>query len=251
MDKQQEKIGYSKVLLTFFFIVLFSEALIYLPIFIFIYLLSFIFPGIKGGIHSVFCMLARILLAVQPGLCCKLGVKLPKTDRKILLIANHRSNLDVFSFLAQVPGLRIVANDKLFKIPFFGLLLKLKRQIHVKGSTWDSLDKCMQQMREGMMNKEPILFFPELKRCEKGTVGTSKFLLAPFNLAISEDALIVPLVVSKTDYIWPKGVVGVNYEHEFKSYSLDSIDSREFKTARDLSKKCKQVLNEALLRDGY
>ena len=243
---------YSKGLLTLFFMVLLFEAIIYLPVFVFIYILSPVHPRIKKVLLPfIFCKLVKILLAVQPGLCCHLGIKLPKTDRKILLIANHRSNLDVFSFLAQVPGLRVVANDKLFKIPLFGLLLKLNRQIHAKGSGWNSLDKCVQEMREGMEKNEPILFFPELTRCEKGAIGTSKFLLAPFNLAISEDALIVPLVVSKTDYVWPKGITGVNYHNEFKSYSLDRIDTREFKTARELAKKCKESINEALLRDGY
>ncbi|MCX6112015.1 MAG: lysophospholipid acyltransferase family protein [Proteobacteria bacterium] len=251
MDKQQAKIRYSKGLLTLFFMVLFVEYVGYLLVFVFIYILSLIYPGIKKALPVFFCKLVNILIAVQPGLCCELGIKLPKTNRKTLLIANHRSNLDVFSFLAQVPGLRIVANDKLFRIPLFGFLLKINRQIHAKGSGWDSLNQCMKEMRDGMEKREPVLFFPELTRCAKGFVGTSKFLLAPFSLAISEDALIVPLVVSKTDCVWPKGTIGFSYRNKFKSYSLDCIDSREFKTARELAKKCKEAISEALLRDGY
>ena len=251
MNKQKDNAKYSKGLLSLFFVCILLGYITYSVISVFMYPFSLIYPPAKKALPHLFCKLVKIVFLIQPGCKFKFNINLPKTDRNFLLVANHRSNLDVVAFLAQIPGLRVVANDKLFKVPVFGLLMKLKKQIHVKGSAFDSLNNCLTEMRCGMRKKEPILFFPELTRCNKGAVGTSKFLLTPFNLAISEDALIIPLVVNGTDCVWPKGTVGLNYTSKFESYSLDHLDSRNFKTAKELSEKCKNVINEALLRDEY
>lgn len=200
--------------------------------------------------HACFRFGVVMVFKAQPWLRATFKVNVPKTSRSLLFVSNHRSHLDVYTYLAQIPGLRIVARASLFKVPGLGLAMRLMRNIPLARHDYDSLDNCIATVRRGMKNGDSILLFPELTRCEKGTTGTNKFITLPFIIAKQENALVVPLVVSGTDDIWPKGITGFNRHKAFKSVSLAPVDAMNFSSAKELKEAVQDQINKALLDAG-
>lgn len=77
--------------------------------------------------------------------------------------------------------------------------------------------------------------------------GTNKFISLPFIVAKQMDALIIPLVVTGTDKVWPKGTLSLTYGQRASIYSLPPIDSREYKTAHELKTETRKRINTALM----
>lgn len=192
----------------------------------------------------------KCLLFIQPWLKIKRDVKLPKYDRPIVLISNHRSHLDVFYFLSAVPNIRVLAKKSFFKIPFFGLGLKLLRLIPIVNDDFDVYRKALKTAKDVLLNlNDPVIFFPEMTRCEEGFKGLGKFSLAPFQVAFETKATVVPFVILGNDKAWPKGTFGGRFRRPTLLKSLPHVEASDFKSARALQKFVRIEMEEALNKD--
>jgi len=143
---------------------------------------------------GVWCM-----MAMQPWL--RSNIELPRDLRGKLLIANHRSHLDVFLFLANVHGVRVIAKDMLFRVPFLGFVMKMGHQIPVIRGNMDSYLKSLATARDYLREGETVLIFPEMTR---GFSGLQEFRLAPFKMAKEAGVEILPIVIEGSEKIWPR-----------------------------------------------
>jgi 1-acyl-sn-glycerol-3-phosphate acyltransferase len=170
-----------------------------------------------------------LLLRLQPWLT--LHGKLPADLKGKLLIANHRSHLDVFLFLAQVPGVRILAKDSLFKIPFLGTMMSLSRQIPVTRGNMNSYMASLETVKHYLSEKETVLIFPEMTR---SLSGLQEFRLAPFKMAKDAGASIVPIAISGSEKLWPSGRFKLN-SGSVTLTSLPEVKAAEFSKSEELS----------------
>ncbi|MBF0316027.1 MAG: 1-acyl-sn-glycerol-3-phosphate acyltransferase [Oligoflexia bacterium] len=196
--------------------------------------------------YSLQCYGIKNLLKAQPWLTHVPQINIPDTDRKVILVSNHRSHLDVFFYLSQIKRLRVVAKVELFKAPILGHAMRIIHQIPIEKGNMESFQKASEIMTEGMRESDRVLFFPELTRSEPRLRDTRKFSLIPFTLAIKENALVIPLVAWNTDSLWPKGKIGISYKKTFKMFSLPPIDSCNFTSANSLKQYVQERINEAL-----
>lgn len=125
-----------------------------------------------------------------------------------LFMSNHRSVFDIFAlFVATEHPLRMVAKRILFFIPIFGWSLWMCGFIPINRSNRESairsLDRAARRIRAGIS----ILVFPEGTRGEGS--GLLPFKKGGFMLALKAEAPIVPVVVSGTETIMPKGSMTV------------------------------------------
>lgn len=197
---------------------------------------------------SIAQWMAHLILDLQPWLKYSAKINLPITRRKIILVSNHRSNLDVFILFGNIPRLRVVAKQMLFNLPILGIGMKALNQIPLNKKNWALVPRAIEKMRAGMCAGDHILFFPEMTRCQWGMEKTNKFVEIPFTVAKKENALVVPLVIINTDNAWPKKSIGISYRAPCEVISLDPIDSNNYDKPHELKCEVQRLIDEALLQ---
>jgi 1-acyl-sn-glycerol-3-phosphate acyltransferase len=121
-------------------------------------------------------------------------------------LSNHQSNLDVLSVITTIPTpFRFVAKQFLFYIPIFGQAMWLMGMIPIdrarRGRAIRSLEKAAARIRGGM----PVFFFPEGTRSRDGRL--LPFKKGAFVIAVRAGVPVIPVVVSGTAALLPKGSI--------------------------------------------
>ncbi len=203
-------------------------------------------------IHGVYMMyVIRFYQAIQPWKSRNIKINIPKElhHKKIVLISNHKSYLDVFIYLTQFRNLRVAASNKLFKLPIFGTILKLFRQIPFKKGDIKNFAESIELARQGIRDGDRILFFPELTRSEFGTPNTNKFYSFPFRLAVEEEAYIIPLVIKGSDHSWPKGKFEMDFRAPLSIKSLDAVHTKDFSSLSSLMNNIQGAIDSELVNE--
>ncbi len=137
------------------------------------------------------------------------GLENIQKGESYIVIANHQSHMDIPILLAHLPlPLRIIAKKELFRIPLFGWgmaaagILKIDRSNRKKSI--ETLNKAEKIMRE---NNLAILAFPEGTRSRNGNL--QPFKKGPFILAINTKLPLLPVSVSGTYGILPRGKIRI------------------------------------------
>lgn len=189
------------------------------------------------------------LMWVQPWLRAEVQMSLP--DRGgYLTVSNHRSHLDMFFILANIPNVRAVTKHSLFSIPFLSLFLRAMKMIPVVRGNADSYLQAMQTVKSASAAFDPVHIFPEMTRCSPYAKGTSEFQLMPFRVAQESKIMIVPLVFVGTDGVWPKGFFGLRPGRAVLVKSLPPIDPSHFANAAALRDETRLRIDEELSRYG-
>ena len=208
------------------------------------YLLGRVFRPARNLADRILLRGVQVLMAVQPWYSAK--IEIPRLPGRVLVVSNHRSHLDVFLLLSRIPGLRIVAKQSLFGIPFLGFMMRMMEQIPVTSGSLDGFYGAMEIVRAKLRAGETVHVFPELTRCEPGYDGVRNFSLLPFQIAIQEKARVLPVMVKGTDSVWGKGELGIHFRRSIAVKALDLIDAQEFKTAQDLKTAVQSRIERAL-----
>jgi 1-acyl-sn-glycerol-3-phosphate acyltransferase len=192
---------------------------------------------------------SAFLMKHQPWYRPNVSINLPKIIPKkgMLLISNHRSILDVFILLGNIPGIKFLAKSSLFKVPFLGIIMRTSNQISVPKGDVNSYLKAMNQIRNRLRKGEIIHIFPEMTRCPLNFVGVQKFSMAPFQVAFSEKVSILPIAISGTDQAWPKGVMGIFFRKPIKVSTLDILNSENYTHPRELRDEVQKRIESAIL----
>jgi 1-acyl-sn-glycerol-3-phosphate acyltransferase len=216
-----------------------------LSLFIVAFLL-FPFPRLSEKVRHlaeyVQCLSIRFLLSIQPWLNCETNLP-PITGfydhfgqtRKILFVANHRSNLDTFLLISFIPGLRGLAKRSLFYNFFFGIFMLIAGFIPVDKGSPESFLLGLNALRDKLLRKNrPVLIFPENTRCEKGYQSVRKMSAAVFGIAIESQALVVPLVIENTDRLMGRGDFLLNPFEPVKITMLPAIEASRYVNSKIL-----------------
>ena len=122
----------------------------------------------------------------------------------VVYACNHVSMFDIWALAAALPGsVRFVAKAELARIPFFGAAMVRAGHVsierEVKTLAVDAYKRAAETVRSGIST----VVFPEGTRSRTGEL--LPFKNAPFGLAIAAEAPLVPLYISGTFGILPKG----------------------------------------------
>ena len=164
-----------------------------------------------------------------------------------IIISNHRSHLDVFYYLSLVPNIRVLTKKKFFDIPFFGLGLKLLKMIPVQNNDFKVYREALNTSRSVLLEEnDPVLFFPEMTRCEEGFKGMAKFSLNSFQIAKETKATVIPCIVLGTDHSWPKSSFEGHFRKPSFIKSLTPLEAEDFSSARTLQKAVRAQMEETI-----
>ena len=183
---------------------------------------------------------ARVTFLLQPWFYIDSQIKLPQ-DRPALIIANHRSILDVFLILASSLKLKVIAKSALFKVPLLGFGMKRTGQIRINKNDTSSYLQAMKAGEDALRAGHSVLAFPEGTRAQANQLGTLPFQLAPFAMAKKAGAIIVPVSIEGTERVWPKSQLGMDPLNAIHLQSHSWIDSNDFETAAANSEMLRKV----------
>lgn len=197
------------------------------------------------------CFSIRFLLRIQPWLRCRTNFQKiygffdRYQTRKVIFVANHRSNLDTFLLISLIPGLRGLAKSSLFYNIFFAPIMFLAGFIPAKKGDLNHFRDGLKKLKTKVLERNrPVLIFPETTRCEKRFSSIGKFSRATFDLALDSKALVVPIYISDTDLIMGRGDLFVNPFHPVQLTMLDPIDPQNFNSASELTLHVWKVLSK-------
>jgi len=125
-------------------------------------------------------------------------------DRPYIFAANHQSQFDIFALQGYFPfDFRWLAKKELFRYPVFGPAMRKAGNIPVdrarSRAAIKSLDEAAQRIRAGAS----VIIFPEGTRSPDGRL--QPFKGGAMVLAIKAGVEVVPLAISGTHAILPKG----------------------------------------------
>jgi 1-acyl-sn-glycerol-3-phosphate acyltransferase len=121
-------------------------------------------------------------------------------DKPYIFVCNHRSATDAFLIGILPHELVQIVNMWPFKLPVLGPYARFSGYLNIRIMPPDQFrEKALQLLQEGVS----IVFFPEGTRSMTGTMGA--FHGAAFRLAIESHVPIVPLCISGSEQVMPKG----------------------------------------------
>jgi 1-acyl-sn-glycerol-3-phosphate acyltransferase len=137
------------------------------------------------------------------------GLENVEPDESYILIANHQSHMDipVLTWGLPIPQ-RIIAKKELFKIPFLGWGMKAVGMLSIDRSNRKQSFETLKEAEEIIKTyRLSILAFPEGTRSDDGNIHP--FKKGPFVLAINTGLPLLPVSVSGTRKIIPKGKISL------------------------------------------
>ena len=123
--------------------------------------------------------------------------------RSYVVIANHQSMGDIVMLYKTHRQFKWVAKDKLFAVPVFGWCMSAMKYIKLARGEFGSIKEVYQEAAYWLENDISVLFFPEGTRSPTGEL--SQFKNGAFKLALKEKRPVLPVVISGTRNILPKG----------------------------------------------
>ena len=157
--------------------------------------------------HKCAQLWARLILGTS-GVRIKLvGAALPPVDQSCVFVTNHSSFYDTpIVFTALPRQLRIMAKAALGYVPFLGWhLLRSGHVLVDRKNPGASIFKRMQRMAKSGAS---LVVFPEGSRTIDGQV--QKFKAGMFLLAIENGLPVVPISISGSRVVMPKGRFAVS-----------------------------------------
>ena len=132
------------------------------------------------------------------------GLKNLDTDVPHIYMTNHQSFFDIFALLACLPvNFKFILKQELMNLPVFGPATRRAGYIGIERGDPRKAVKSMNLAAERIRNGASVLIFPEGTRSPDGRLG--KFKKGGFSLAIKSGCDIVPVAISDSYRIAPKG----------------------------------------------
>jgi len=132
------------------------------------------------------------------------GIDNLKIDGSVILMPNHQSNFDIPVLLGCLPvQFRWLAKAELFTIPIFGRGMRGCGYISIDRSNRKSAFRSLAEAAQKIRNGVSVLIFPEGTRSRDGEI--QPFKKGGFVLSVDAGVVIIPIVISGTRRVMPKG----------------------------------------------
>ncbi len=127
-----------------------------------------------------------------------------------MIIANHKSFLDIYAiFSCRALHCLFVAKRELTKIPFFGLALQRSGSIIIdRGNRKQAISRLKAQGKVLRSRETSIVLFAEGTRIP-ASIRLGKFKKGGFMLASQLDLPILPLTITNSGNLQPKGKIAI------------------------------------------
>ena len=154
--------------------------------------------------HRLASMWGRSLVAMAPGTKVKLtGLQHLPAGRSVIFMANHQSYVDVPSLFFVPAQFKWMADVDLFRIPVFGWAMAMAGYVSVRRGDGREAVRSLQKAERLLKQGISVFVFPEGTRSHTGVLG--RFQSGGFRLAAKTGTPIIPVVVTGTRHLLPRG----------------------------------------------
>ncbi len=137
------------------------------------------------------------------------GLEHVDPTQPLIFMSNHQSVIDIAAIMLTLPvSIRFVAKRELTRIPFFGWALANSGNVLIDRGDRDQAVRSLERGAEQIRSGTSVIVFPEGTRSQKGTLGD--FKSGGFYLALEARVPIVPVTVSGSHRITPKGTLRID-----------------------------------------
>ena len=167
-----------------------------------------------------------------------------KKEDSYVIIANHQSLEDIIVMYRLGKPFRWVSKAEVFRIPVFGWLMNLSRDIKLKRTSKASIKKMLIDGEKALNLGCTLFIFPEGTRSKTGKMGN--FKEGAFKLAQQSKKSIIPVIIYGTndDLLSKLGIFKGNHNVTLKV--LNEIPYSDFKDidTSELSKQVKGIMEK-------
>jgi 1-acyl-sn-glycerol-3-phosphate acyltransferase len=133
------------------------------------------------------------------------------TNAPVILMLNHQSLIDIAAIVDSLPrslSFRFVAKKELVRVPIFGWALYASGHIIIDRGQREKAVRSLRRAAERIRSGTSVILFPEGTRSPTGSLRP--FKSGPFHLAVEAQVPIIPVTVSGSQRITPKGSLVVH-----------------------------------------
>ena len=157
----------------------------------------------RRGTHRLAGVWGRGIIRMAGGRVRLFGRQNLPAGRPVVFLANHQSYADVPTLFYIRRPFKWMADEALFRIPFFGWAMRMAGYLPVERGSPQSALRALEQAKELLGQRISIFLFPEGTRSHTGAFG--RFQTGGFRLAAMTGVPVVPVVVVGTRQFLPWG----------------------------------------------
>jgi 1-acyl-sn-glycerol-3-phosphate acyltransferase len=230
-----------------FWFVLVGTIIIIFPVSLLVWLIVYPFDHNRSIIHwwlvYEFCFLSKIMPVWRIDIKGSEKI-LPATP--YIIISNHQSLLDIQILFCLKCNFKWISKIENSRVPFLGWYMLMAKYIYIDRGNKDSKAEMMKKCEDNLKNRISILLFPEGTRSHDKEIGP--FKLGAFQMALSYDKSILPVVLDGTGGILPKHGLIFKGKSNLKIRILDPVHPGLFGTANpeELADKFRNIMVDEL-----
>ena len=164
-----------------------------------------------------------------------------------IFLSNHVSNLDATVLLPSIPGMTsVLIKRELMRIPLLGTAMRMGQFVPVsRGNSREEARRSVEAAAAALHNGLHITLFPEGTRSPDGTLQA--FKKGGFYLAEETGAPVIPVVITGTDRMMPKGTLRIAPGEAVVRF-LPVIRPQDYATREDLMERVRSAMQAELER---
>ena len=197
-------------------------------------------------VHEISRAVVRTFWAIPPFWRFRIeGMERVNKKGKYVIVINHQAMTDIPALYFVPLNFRWVSKREVFKIPFFGQMLRLHGDICIdRGKASEARDQLLREGKRWLDMGVSIAIFPEGTRSKDGEIH--RFKSGAFELAQSVGVEILPVVLNGTDKVVKKNKL-FKWRNVVTVKVLEPISVERVKGSdvRELSEEVRVLMAEA------
>jgi 1-acyl-sn-glycerol-3-phosphate acyltransferase len=148
-------------------------------------------------------------------------------NRPVVLVANHRSLVDILALYKIRRPFKWTSKEENFKLPFIGMVLSLTNSVRIKRESMRSGAQFFSQAENEMRKGSSIMLFPEGTRSR--TKEMRPFKEGAFMLAKKMGCGVIPIVHTGSELTFDRGSWVLKGKTTIRIRVLDEIPAEKVK----------------------
>jgi 1-acyl-sn-glycerol-3-phosphate acyltransferase len=201
----------------------------FFPVTLIIWLLVMPFDKKRVITHHFLTFQSWLLVKLMPIWKVRItGLEKAKKDETYVIISNHQSILDILLMNCLRYNFKWISKIENTKVPVLGWYLRMAGYLTVDRGDKESKEKMLERSLDYLKNQTSIMIFPEGTRSADREIGF--FKRGAFQLAISADKPILPVVLDGSGGILPKHGLIFSTGHMIRIEVFDPVSPESFGT---------------------
>ena len=166
--------------------------------------------------------------------------------RPVVLVANHRSLIDILALYKLRRPFKWTSKDENFRLPFIGMVLSLSNSVRIKRESFRSAAQFLSQAENEIKKGSSILLFPEGTRSK--TREMRPFKEGAFLLAKKMNCGVIPIVHIGSEKTFDRGSWVLKGKTTIHIRVLDEIPPEEVKKldVKELMRLVRKLMEEGI-----